>query len=166
MLKEILLGYYSDPPGEQLYTKRLNLDKSVRRNKYGMDMIDCSRGTPRVEAYHKNLNVTFGGWHMGLAMSKVLLAENRHRYNQRCAERRVDGHPMIGRCDTWLVDLLQQLVQRNHGIALYPHWLNASDFKDTKESFDTVALHSSDLHQVLENWCAQINLKNVKLTRK
>ena len=61
ILKEILLGYYSDPPGIQLYTKRLNPDKSAKKNKYGMDMIECFRGTNRVEAYHKKLNVTFGG---------------------------------------------------------------------------------------------------------
>ena len=75
-------------------------------------MIECSRGTNRVEAFHKNLNVTFGGWHVGVVMSIVLLAENRHRHNQRCAERRIDGQPMIGHYDTWLIDLLQQLVQK------------------------------------------------------
>ena len=97
---EVLRGYYSDPPGVQLYIKRLNPDTSVKKNKYGMDIIECLRGTNRVEAYHKNLQVTFGGWIMGLAMSTVLLAENRHRHNQRCAERQIDGHPMIGHYDT------------------------------------------------------------------
>ena len=53
---------------------------------------------------------------------------------------------------------------KNHGITLYPHWCNASDFKDTNESFDTVALHSSDLHQALENRCDQINWKRIKLS--
>ena len=41
--------------------------------KYGMDVIKCSRGTKRVEAYHTNLQVTFGGWIMGLAMLTVLI---------------------------------------------------------------------------------------------
>ena len=31
VLKEILLGYYSDPPGIQLYTKRLNPEKSAKK---------------------------------------------------------------------------------------------------------------------------------------
>ena len=129
-----------------------------------MEMIECSRGTNRTEAYHKNLFGTFGGWHQGVAMSAVLLAENRHRHNQRCVERRVDGHPVIGHYDTWLIDLWQRLVHKNHGITLYPHWCNASDFKDTNESFDTVALHSSDLHQALENRCDRINWKRIKLS--
>ena len=103
---------------------------------------------------------------MGVAMSTVLLAENRHRHNQRCAERRIDGQPMIGHYDTWLIDLLQQLVQKNHAVTLYPHWSNASDYKDTEESFDTVALHSADLHQALENQCACINWHKVNLTRE
>lgn len=166
LLKEILRGYYSDPPGVQMYSKKLNADGSVKKNKYGMEEIECSRGTNRVEAYHKNLVVTFGGWHVGIAMSAVLLAENRHRYNQRCAERRRDGHPMIGHYDTWLIDLLQQLVQKNHHITLYPHWSNASDFKDTDESFDTVALHSSDLHNALENQCNRLDFKKIKLSRE
>ena len=84
-------------------------------------------------------------------MSGVLLAENRHRHKQRCAKRQVDRHPMIGHYDTWFVGLLQRLVHKKCGVTLYPHWSNASDFKDTDESFDTVALHSSDLHQALEN---------------
>ncbi len=84
---------------------------------------------------------------MGIAMSSMLLAENRHRHNQRCSEQQREGYPMIGHYDTWLVDLLQRLVNKNHNITLYPYWSNASDFKDTNESFDTIALHSSDLHK-------------------
>ena len=80
-----------------------------------MDMIECSRGTSGTEEYHKNLFVTFGGWRMGVAMWAVLLAENRHRHNQRYAERRVNGHPMIGHYDTWLIGLLQQFVHKITG---------------------------------------------------
>ena len=49
-------------------------------------MIEYSRGKDRMETDHKNLNVTFGGWYVGAAMPVVLLAKNRHRHNQRCAE--------------------------------------------------------------------------------
>jgi hypothetical protein len=41
-------------------------------------------------------------------------------------------------------------VQKNHGRLLYPYWVNASDFRDTPESFNTVALHSSDLDDALK----------------
>ena len=122
-----------------------------------MDIVECLRGTTRVETYHKNLHVTFGGWPMGLAMSTVLLAENHHRHNQRRAERQIDRHPMIGHYDTWLIDLLQRLVIGNHGVVLYPHWSNTSDFRDTNKSFDMVALHGLDLHRAVESLCTNID---------
>ena len=60
ILKEILRGYYSDPPGVSMYTKKLRSNGSglVKTNKFGMEEIECCRGTNRVEAYHKNLNDT------------------------------------------------------------------------------------------------------------
>ena len=45
VLKEIQLGLYSDPPGVELYNKRLKADGTVMRNKYNMEMIECLRGT-------------------------------------------------------------------------------------------------------------------------
>ena len=59
VLREILKGYYSDPPGVSMYNKKKQKDGSVKKNKYGMDMIECIRGTNRTEAYHKNLIITF-----------------------------------------------------------------------------------------------------------
>ena len=58
--------------------------------------------------------------------------------------RRVD-FPVIGHYDTWLTDSLQLLVRKNHSIILHPGWVNASDYKDTPESFNTVPLHSQEL---------------------
>ncbi len=75
MLKDILEGYYSDPPGMEMYTKKLRPDGSVQLNRYGMEMIECMRGINRTEAYHKNLLMAFGGWHTGMEMSTCLLAE-------------------------------------------------------------------------------------------
>ena len=66
LLKEILEGYYSDPPNLNLYTTRLQTDGVTMRNKYGMEMIECSRGTNRMEAYHKNITTTFGTWNAGI----------------------------------------------------------------------------------------------------
>ena len=41
-------------------------------------------------------------------------------------------------------------MQKNQGRLLYPDWVNASDFRDTSESFNTVALHLSDLDDALK----------------
>jgi len=165
VLKGILLGYYSDPPGIELYRKQLRLDGSVKKNSYGMDMIECMRGTNRTEAYHKNLVMTFGGWHTGVEMSTCLLAERRHRHNHRCSELRRFGFPKIGHYDTWLINQLQNLVMKNRDARLFPNWSNASDFRSTDESFDTIALHTAELHDALTSqWESNVVQTDVSLT--
>ena len=73
------------------------------------------------------------------------MKERRHRYNTAVSGRRRPGFPKFGHVDTWLVDLLQQLVLKNHGGLLYPEWSNTSDFIDTREQFGTVPIHSDAL---------------------
>lgn len=162
VLREILCGFYSDPPGFNMYTMRLRSDGMVMKNKYGMNIIECSRGTNRTEAYHKSLVTTFGTWHTGVEMSDYLLAERRHRHNHKVSEKRRFGFPKIGHFDTWKIDQLQNLYLENHGVQLYPNWTNASDYKCTDESFDTVALHHADLHAAMEERYKVVG--DVKLT--
>ena len=81
-------------------------------------------------------------WCTGAEMSDALLSERQHRCNQKIKERKRLGFPKLGHYGTWKIDALQLLVEKNHGILLYPDWSNASDYKDTSESFGTVALHS------------------------
>ena len=47
---------------------------------------------------------------------------------------------------------------------MYPHWTNSSDYIETSETFDTVALHSSSLHDKLKQRSAEIG--PTKLTRE
>jgi hypothetical protein len=164
VLKDILDGYYSDPPGLYFYTKKLGKNGDVMTNRYGLDIIECFRGTNRVEAYHKNLTVTFGRWQVGIEMSDCLLAERRHRHNHRCSELRRLGFHRIGHFNTWIIDQLQNLVRENHGIQLYPYWTNASDYKPTNETFDTIALHHKTLHQKLVERCMELG--ETQLTRE
>ncbi len=109
VLKEILCGFYSDPPGFDMYTQRFDARGRVMKNKYGLEMIECTRGTNRTEAYHKNLIVTFGSWHTGVEMSDCLLAERRHRHNQHVSEKRRPGYPKFGHYDTWIEEQRQNL---------------------------------------------------------
>eukprot|EP00804_Cyclotella_cryptica_P030502 CCRYP_008559-RA/>CCRYP_008559-RA protein AED:0.95 eAED:0.95 QI:0/0/0/0.33/1/1/3/0/557 len=164
LLAEILNGYYSDPPDVEFYTKRIGFNGEVMKNKYGLELIECSRGTNRTEAYHKHLSVTFRNWSTGVEMSDCLLAERRHRHNHKCSERRRFGFPVVGHFNTWVIDQLQNLVRDNHGIQLFPHWSNASDYITTNETFDTIALHHKGLHDKLQECCEKIG--PVKLTRE
>ena len=157
LLDEILLGYYSDPPDVQWYTKRLKKNGTVATNRFGMELYDCSRGTNRVESFHKDLVTTWGSWPLGLEMSTKVLAEKRHRHNHRVSEKRRDGFPKIGHYDTWEIDELQLLVHKNRGFLLYPHWSNSSEYVSTEESFDVVALQSPDVQQALEARCQAIS---------
>ena len=164
LLKEILEGYYSDPPGFELYNIRLRADGTVMKNKYGMDIIECSRGTNRTEGYHKNVMVTFGSWSTGVEMSDCLLREKRHRHNQNVSEKRRSGYPRIGHYDTWLVDLLQLLVMKNHDKRIYPDLSNTSEYLFTDESFDTIALHSRMLDEAVRKRYSELDKRSIKLT--
>lgn len=165
VLREIVKGYYSDPPGVSMYNKKTRKDGSVKKNKYGIDMIECIRGTNRTEAYHKNLIITFRSWHTGIEMSDALLSERRHRHNHRMSQLRRHGFPTLGHYDTWYIDQLQIMVLENRGRVLYPNWSNASEFKETCESFDTVAIHNTELHEALKHeWENRIDKTAIKLT--
>jgi hypothetical protein len=78
------------------------------------------------------------------------MAEWRHRYNQHVSEHRRFGFPKIGHSDTWLIDSLQLLVERNHGVLIFPDWSNTNDYISTLEHFGTVALHSVELAEAIK----------------
>jgi hypothetical protein len=77
------------------------------------------------------------------------MGEFRHRYNCYVSELRRIGYPKLGHFDTWLIDLLQRLVEQNHGVLYIPSWSNASDYVATSEVFDTVPLHSDALEAAI-----------------
>ena len=60
VLKEILLGYYSDPPCISFYTNRLDKRGEPMVDQYGIALLDCNRGTKDVEPIHKQLVALYG----------------------------------------------------------------------------------------------------------
>jgi hypothetical protein len=149
VLVEILQGYASDVPGESYYRLKLNKNGDTVHNRLGLAMIESCRGTSDVEATHRQIRVVFRNWEMGVELMDCLLAEFRHRYNHKISERKLPGFPRIGHFDTWLIDLAQNLVARNHAVRLYPNWSNASDYAPTSESFGLVPMHSHQLGQAV-----------------
>jgi hypothetical protein len=164
VLKEILEGYYSDPPGFAIYNKRLRSDGTVMKNVFGMEMIECKRGTNRTEGYHKNIITSFGTWHVGIEMSDCLLRERRHRHNMMVSMRRRLGFPRIGHYDIWLVEIYQALVMKNHGLRIYPELGNTSDYGTTNESFDTIPLHSKSLAKAVQRRYDELDTSQLSLT--
>mmetsp|Transcript_32797 Transcript_32797/g.55526 ORF Transcript_32797/g.55526 Transcript_32797/m.55526 type:complete len:369 (-) Transcript_32797:4-1110(-) len=96
-------------------------------------------------------------------MAAFLLAEMRHRHNQKISELRRGGFPVLGHYSTHKIDQLQELYLHNHGCVLYPGWDSASAYKPTDESFDTIALHHSELQDALKTRREQLG--DVKLTK-
>jgi len=96
-------------------------------------------------------------------MADCLLAEKRHRHNQNISERRRAGFPKLGHFSSHKIDQLQELYVENHGCVLYPGWISASAYKPTDESFDTIALHHTQLHDALK--ARREELGDVALTK-
>ena len=68
----------------------------------------------------------------------VYWQERWHRHNVRMAESRVSNYPRVGHYNTWLIDKLQLLVERTMAFdCIQAGWVNASDCRDTNESFVT-----------------------------
>lgn len=144
VLKEILQGFYSDPPGFNFYTLGLDGDGNAKLDKYGLPLIKCNRGTCDVENIHRYYHRAFKD-SAGYELGDCLLAEQRHQHNVNKFEKHVVSCPKLGHFNTWQVDHLQILVEKNHGLLLFPGWVNATSYRDTEEGFVTVALHSKEL---------------------
>ena len=59
------------------------------------------------------------------------------------------GYLWVGHYDTWKLDCLQKLIEKNHGLVFLPGHNCARDYRDTAESFQTVAIHSKELHDAV-----------------
>jgi hypothetical protein len=164
VLKEILAGNASDPCGMVFYLQQLTAKGEPTYDSHDHEIPDCSRGSNDTECAHKQFITTFGTWNTGVEMSDVLMAEWRHRYIQHVSERRRLGFPRIGHYDTWLIDYLQIIVKRNHGVLLYPDWSNASNYKATCEHFEMVAIHSQELADDINNIELGQKLSKYRLT--
>lgn len=61
VLKEVLAGYCSDPPGVDFYYQKLDAHGAPARNHLGLPILECARGTNLTECAHKQMTTTFGG---------------------------------------------------------------------------------------------------------
>jgi hypothetical protein len=60
---------------------------------------------------------------------------------------------------------LQKLVERNHGVLLYPDWSNASDYAAAPKLFGTVPIHSAELETAIDTIILSKPLSQFKLTK-
>ena len=149
LLEEIKRGFYSDPPGFNFYSYEMDEKGDVKTDSYGIPLLRCCRGTNMVECIHRQYNTTMRH-RSGIEMGDAQLAERRHRHNIDRAQRIYRDFPKVGHYDMWKIDILQKLVEQNHGKSLMPGWTCVGDYFDTDESFVTVPLHDQELQNKLE----------------
>ena len=80
ILKEVLTGYYSDPPGHSFYSFDLDSDSQPKVDKYGLKLICSSHGTSDVEHLHQLYTTTFDNV-AGVELTTCMLDEWAHRHN-------------------------------------------------------------------------------------
>jgi hypothetical protein len=80
LFKEILLGFYSDPPGINFYRFEIDKNGEVKKDRSGMELLKCGRGTSLTEAAHHLYNITFKHL-VGIELGDTLFRERRHRQN-------------------------------------------------------------------------------------
>ena len=162
ILSEILQGFASDPPGFNAYSVQMDTNGNIKRNHLGYALLSCHRGTNSVEGVHKQLLATFHSWHTGVRMSKYMLAEFRHRYNHNASIVSRYQYPRIDHYDLWMIDIVKDLVRKNHGVNLYPGWKCTSHLSPTAERFTITSLQDHELTKAIE---VAIGSKEIKLTK-
>ena len=134
----------SDPPDCHFYYHKMNNDDTIATDRNGLYLYSCNRGTNDVENVHKQLRTCFGRWTCGIETADCLLMWFRHRFNHRASERNRADFLRIGHYDTWIIDELQILVMKNHGVRLYTGWVNST------ERFGTIPIHSRSIDAKLK----------------
>ena len=148
ILKEILCGFYSDPPGEVMYKYELSSNGTIKRDHFGTPLLKCLRDTNALEGEHSHINNTVGKRPIGLEFVDHLLTERRHRSTINASKANRLGFPRIDHYDTWMIDACQERVEEKHNILMHPTWINASALCcKTKERFGFVSLASPELQR-------------------
>lgn len=151
VLKEIIQGHYSDPPGIPMYKFKLTPAGDIKRDQFGIALLKCDRDTNALEGSHAHINHTLGTQMMGPEMVDAVLAEDRLRSNIKASRANRLNFPKFGHYNTWMIDIHQKVVERNHNELLYPGWVCASDYAPTNEKFGFVCLAPKELEDQINN---------------
>ena len=73
------------------------------------------------------------------------------------AEMHLVDYPTLGHFTTWMINWLKILFKKNHGILLFPGWINGSNYHDTNEGFITISNHLEILDKALKARAEQIS---------
>ena len=100
LLKHVDKGCLSDPQGVPVYF-------ATQRDKNGLMIYRCVRGTNNAELWHHFLSTHFEPWNAGPRLANVLMSILVHRYNVRASERSRPDFSKLGIYDHYLIDSLK-----------------------------------------------------------
>jgi len=100
VLKECLDGNISDLPLCKYYYHMQDSHGNPITNQFGLQLLECRRGTNRTENVHKQIVTCFKSWNIGFRMGSALLTLFRHRFNHNVSERTRPGFPHVGHYET------------------------------------------------------------------
>ncbi|EPQ50510.1 hypothetical protein GLOTRDRAFT_133880 [Gloeophyllum trabeum ATCC 11539] len=141
VLENIRRGYYSDPPGVQLYFIR-------GRDKYGLMRYKCCRGTNAIEGgVHQNIIRWFGSFNAAPEFALQLLRDYVLYHNLKVGTLNRTGVPYVGSFDIWVKNRISALLDitssRFESLPLNfgpGGWVNGDLYAPSTEVFGILAL--------------------------
>lgn len=128
-------GCISDPKDFEIYSEK-------GKDKDGLKMYQCCRGTSIVESYHQKLIAQFSSFNAGPIFADALLSELRHRLSSVAAVNR-RGVYDPGHFDQFLIEKIQILTARLFGESAYPLWPSTLEWGNSRESFGFMRVEES-----------------------
>ena len=122
VMKHILSGCLSDPPGVNLYY-------CVHETKDGLPTFRCVRSSSQLEGFHFHLRRIIRGYYSSPLLVDAILLSFVHSWNLTAAVRNKGNEELYTSC-TELVDAVQTLSWRLFGTIPYPDHVCTPDVPD------------------------------------
>jgi hypothetical protein len=137
ILAHIAEGCVSDVPGVQLYFE-------MGKDRDGLTLYRCGRGTNGTENVHQKIMMIFGSFHASPPFADALLAEHRHLSNCRAAIRNRTGVRDFGHYDLYIIEDIQAISEDLYGSPDYASHCSVASFANTGEQFGVGPVHIFD----------------------
>jgi hypothetical protein len=139
LLKHVDKGCLSDPENIKLYVP-------LQKDKFGIQIYRCLRGTNTVELWHQFLEMRFSSWNAGIEFAFAALTLLVHRRNIRQSEKYRTNFPKIGHYEHNLIDKIQEIHQAVYGRQKFEWWNSLADHALTKETFGVCPIVPEEKH--------------------
>lgn len=122
MLELVKQGYASDPTNISLYVPKTDKFGRNMKDKDGLQLYRCTRGTNNLEGLHQFLTTSFGHTVAGPRYSDNLSVILRHHYNWRMSRKNRPGFPKLQHYDGRMIDRINMYYETIYGHPKYREW--------------------------------------------